>query len=188
MDLQKIENVGINHAVGKLCTLKEVNEWNRQFWSDLSDSIERWMADPEVLKLAMEDIESESVRRVPLYNQKSFAQALERAANTKTGILKGAAKSFQIDFSKKGGSAPKPSALQKLILEIVQRKQSITEPELLRELETRKLQGIITDIDYGLNLIEFQNNNDQQLKRASISGLKDRLSRAKKKLAQKESR
>jgi hypothetical protein len=56
---------------------------------------------------------------------------------------------------------------------------------LLGELENKKLQGIITDIDHDLNLVEFQNNNDRQLKKAPISGLKDRLSRARKKLAQK---
>ena len=171
----------------KLPTPKEINELNRQFWSKQTDLMDQRMADPEILKIAMKDIESESLRQVPLYNQKSFARALETAAKTKADILKTAAKSFQSDFSKRGGTAPKADALQRLIMEIVQRKPNITEPELLGELENRKSGSIISDIDNDDGFIEFQ-NGDQQFKRARISGLKDRLSRAKKKLCKKDSR
>jgi hypothetical protein len=187
MAFQKTENLEIDTA-RKLPTPKEINELNRQFWSKQTDLMDQMMADPEILKIAMKDIESESLRQVPVYNRKSFARALETAAKTKADILKTAAESFQSGFSKRGGTAPKADALQRLIVEIVQRKPNITEPELLGELENKKLQGIITDIDHDLNLVEFRNNNDGQLKKAPISGLKDRLSRAKKKLCKKDSR
>jgi len=182
MALQEIQNLAI-HPVGKPGTLKEINELNHQFWSKESGLMEQRMADPEILKIAINDIESESIR-LPIYYQKSFTHALEIAAKNKEYFLEAAASNFQVDFSKKGGAAPKADALQKIILEIVQRKPSITEPELLLELENRKFLGTISDIDHGDGFIEFQ-NGDQRFKRARISGLKDRLSRAKKKFSKK---
>jgi hypothetical protein len=167
MGFQKTENVEID-TPRKLPTPKEINELNRQFWSKQTDLMEQRMADPEILKIAMKDIESESLRQVPVYNQKSFAGALETAANIKADLLKGAVKTFQSDFSKRGGTAPKADALQRLILEIVQRKPSITEPGLLRELENKKLQGIITDIDHDLNLVEFRSSH-LRVKRSFIA-------------------
>jgi hypothetical protein len=105
MAFQKTENLEID-AARKLPTPKEINELNRQFWSKETDLMEQRMADPEILKIAMKDIESESLRQVPVYNRKSFAGALETAAKTKADILKTAAASFQSDFSKRGGTAP----------------------------------------------------------------------------------
>lgn len=179
MAFQQVQNSEINPPAGKCLTLKELNERNRQFWLEQSAFMEQRMTDQDVLRVAIRDLESEYVRRVPVYYQKSFAQALETAASNKTYFLERAANNFQIEFSRKGGAASKTDALQKLILKIVYRRPDITSPELLIELDSRRLEGIIEDIDHASGIIEFRSDN-QNLKQARISGLKHRLSRAKK--------
>jgi hypothetical protein len=68
-----------------------------------------------------------------------------------------------------------------LILAIARKNPSVTERELLAELEKRKLGSVVVDIDEKLGKISFDSNRKE--KSAPIKGLKDRLSRAKKKIA-----
>jgi hypothetical protein len=184
--LRNNEGTSIAVSVGGLRTLQEINERNRQFWSEQSILMQPRMADEDVLSTAMNDIQCEGLRQVPVYNQKSFEEALEIAANAKVRFQRHAAKSFQTAFSKKGGAAPKLDALQTLILEIALKNPRITKTELLADLENRKLRSVVVDIDYELGSIDFNNKNDRQLKSAPISGLKDRLSRAKKKITKEK--
>jgi hypothetical protein len=188
LTLRNHEGTSIAVPVGRLRTLREINERNRQFWSDQSVLMEQRMADEDIVSVAMNDIHSECARQVPVYNQKSFEEALKIAADAKVRFQKHTAKSFQTAFSKKGGAAPKLDALQKLILEIARRNPHITQTELLDELENRERGSVVIDIDRQLGIIDFKNKSDRDGKLARISGLKDRLSRAKKKIAKEETK
>jgi hypothetical protein len=170
----------------RIRTLQELNEHNHQFWSEQSIIMEQRMADPDIINIAMSEIQSEYSRLVPVYYQRSFEEALELAAGAKARFQKHTAKSFQTVFSKKGGAASKLDSLQKLILEIAGQNPHITQRKLFGELQKRTPGSIVIDIDMKLGSIEFNNKSDQQQKIARISGLKDRLSRAKKKLAKEE--
>ncbi len=172
--------------VGRFQALREANERNREFWLEQSGLREQRVADEDVFCVAMNDLRSEVSRHVSSYSQKSFEKALEIAADSKVRFERNAAKSFQSAFSRKGGRAPKTDALQKLILETAGKNPSITEKDLLADFENRKLGPVIVDIDYELGTIDF--NNDGQTKSARISGLKDRLFRAKKKIAKQEAK
>ncbi len=172
-------------AVGgrRIRTLREFNQRYQQFWSEQSIIMEQRIADPNIISTAMAEIQSEYSRLVPVYYQRSFEEALELAAHAKARFQKQTAKSLQTVFSKKGGAASKLDSLQKLILEIVRQNPHITQRELFCELQKRTPGSVVIDIDLGLGSIEFNNKSDRQQKIARISGLKDRLSRAKKKLA-----
>jgi len=129
------------------------------------------MSDESVRDLALQDVKSE-MRRVPLKHQVSLESALERAHNAKLH--------FQRNFSKKGGIASKADALQKLILAIVRKNRQTTEQELIGKLKV-KGSTIGLEIDeeaVRIRWIYFTSNG--KAKRARMSGLKDRLSRAKK--------
>jgi hypothetical protein len=184
-----LSNDGVSIAVpiGRLCTPQQINERNREFWSKQSALMEQRLGDPDILTAALRDIEYEALR-LPVHYQKSFEEALEIAEHAQVRFQRQAAKTFQITFSKKGGAAPKPDALQNLILEIARRNPHITQTELLAELQNRTPGSVVIDIDYNFGSIEFNNKNVQRSKFAAISGLKDRLSRAKKKLAKEEKR
>lgn len=73
---------------------------------------------------------------------------------------------------------PRPDALQKLIVEILTARPDLTVLQLLDELEKVKGHGIIEDIDDG----EISFSHKGKLKQAPISGLKDRISRAREKV------
>jgi transketolase len=175
----EVDSIGI--PVGRFQTLREVNERNLQFRSEQSILMKQRMADADVFRVAMNDIESEWSRQVPVYNQKSLEEALKTAADTKARFEELAAKTFQTNFSKKGGAAPKQDRLQNLIVQIVQTNPRITGTALEAELENRKLGSVVIDIDYELDIIDFDNGGRK--KSARITGLKDRLSRAKKTIA-----
>ena len=93
----------------------------------------------------------------------------------------------QSAFSRKGGRAHKCDALQDLIREIVLGQPHITAGQLLRVLRGSPGAGVVVSIDEESDvlagearMIHFVDDNGTS-KTASISGLKDRLSRAKKK-------
>lgn len=122
----------------------------------------------------------EILRGVPVKSRKSLEQALADAA--------GAKDVFHADLSRMGGRAHKSDALQDLILELVGEDQDITESELLDKLKGEAGAGVVTSIDAPSELrsgdiqcIHFV-NDDEKPKRASVYGLKDRLSRAKIKI------
>jgi hypothetical protein len=82
-------------------------------------------------------------------------------------------------LSQLGGWAKKTDRLQALILGAVRRKPSITKQQLLWHLESLKHHGVVEDIADGI--IHFTNHGGRA-KEALVSGLEDRLWRAKKAL------
>jgi hypothetical protein len=117
-----------------------------------------------------------STNQIPSFDQ--FLSAAEEGNKT---LLK--------HFARKGGKAPKRDALQELIDEIVGQNPAITEPQLLEKLTGRAGAGVITLIDKPCDrmlecdplFIHYIDNNGRP-KIASLKGLKDRLSRTKKRI------
>jgi hypothetical protein len=137
------------------------------------------IVDEALYEIAMRNLNSEYLRAVPVKSQNTLEDALAHAAESKTTV--------QRSFSRKGGKQAKPDALQRVIEKIVKEKPNTTGHELLRGLPDGEWAGTVTKIDKknevlaGVAMIHFVEENGMP-KVAPISGLKDRLSRAKKKI------
>ena len=151
-------------------TLEEINECHRRFWDNQNLLLRQRMASSPTLNAALDLLRAEQIEEVPIRHQTSLYKALEDAERT--------GKRFLMEHASKGGKAKKPDALQLLIEKIVVREPSISVRQLESQLEAYQGIDIIDDIDDGS--IWFTNGDS--LREAKLSGLKDRLSRAKRKL------
>lgn len=152
-------------------SIRELNLRAREFWEEQRILMDKRMADEAVLEFAVLTINSRAEKLRPIGWQKSFEEALEEA--------EAARKVFNKHLGRRGGRAEKQDALQKLIVEIVERNPEITQRELLAKLDDRKGLGPIQDIE---GAVIYITRDDGTTKEAAISGLKDRLFRAKKKI------
>jgi hypothetical protein len=129
----------------------------------------------------MKDLSSESERMVAFGSRKSYEQGLADADYSR-GV-------FWEDFSRRGGKVAKTDALQSWIMEAVRAERGISTHELL--LKIKKLANLGHSIfarvgresgfsESDSDHIYFDNNGKP--KTAPVSGLKDRLSRAKKEI------
>ena len=156
-----------------------INTRNRAFWEAESAQAERRMADPDIFSRAIADMHAEATKRLPVYYQKSFEQALQDAAALLNDPV--LLKRTHRRLSRFGGSSKKTDALQEVILEAVQKRPAITVKDLLKHLRSRQcLRQVVDDIDD--EAISFTDRNGHS-KEAPVSGLKDRLFRAKKALS-----
>ena len=57
----------------------EMNRRYREFWVDESRKLERRLVNPQLVALATKDMNSEILRSVPLYSQKTIELAFEDA-------------------------------------------------------------------------------------------------------------
>ena len=165
--------------MGQMLTLPAmINTRNRAFWDAESAQAERRMADPDIFSRAIADMHAEATRRLPVYYQKSFEQALQDAAALfEDPVL---LKRTHRRLSRRGGSSKKTDALGEVILEEVQKRPAITVTDLLKHLQSlQDLRQVVDDIDE--EAISFTDRKGHT-KNAPISGLKDRLFRAKKAL------
>jgi|GraSoi2013_100cm_1033763.scaffolds.fasta_scaffold42132_2 hypothetical protein len=151
-------------------TLAGLNRRHHEFWETQNALMQTRMADDAVLTTALADLKSETDRRIPSYFQKSFVMALQDAAAAK--------RRYMTQLGQKGGRTKKSNTLQELIEVTVRSRSNITESQLLARL--RAQQGIppIQDID---DTSIWFTNHDGTTKETKVSGLKDRLSRAKRK-------
>jgi hypothetical protein len=85
---------------------------------------------------------------------------------------------------RRNASKPRPNSLQELIIKILKKKPHLTSRSILDELRKEKSQGIIDDIDED-EILFF---NKGKLCSVPISGLKDRVRRAKNYLKNHKSR
>lgn len=151
-------------------SLDDVNRRNREFWADETDLFYRHLSDDAVRDAAFEILHAQSVKAMPLRFRLCLHGALDEAAKAQRIFLR--------DFARKGGVARKADSLQRLIEDIVDRRPSISAPHLFHELEHYCAQRhVIHEIAEGK--IYFTNSGGRE-KAASVKGLKDRLSRAKK--------
>jgi hypothetical protein len=116
-------------------------------------------------------VAAESRRGIGSFFQTSIYDAAADAAFAKQRFLR--------QHSRKGGQAKKSDTLQTLIEQIVQSNLALSLPELIAKLSEHK--GIEPIQDFAEGTIFFT-TDDGRTKEAKVSGLKDRLSRAKKKI------
>ena len=162
-------------------TPADINQRNQQFWSEQSGLLSSRIQDEPLYKIAMQDISEQTSMRVPPRWLKSLEQALAHADHSRT-ILTHA-------FARKGGKAAKADALQRLIIEIARAEPNINTRQLLGKIRTMAKGGnsIISRVgpkpdapDDQNQQIHFENSGES--KSAPVSGLKDRLSRAKREI------
>jgi hypothetical protein len=167
-------------ARNALLTPRMINERNRRFWRVHLKLRDERMSDNILLVIAIREMRSEIDREVSARSQKTLEQALADAEETKHTV--------QSNFSRKGGTTAKCDALQSLIREIVLKYPKITTRQLFHELKGARWAGTIVSIDEEddvladeARMIHFVNDKGRQ-KTSPLSGLKDRLFRARKKI------
>jgi len=127
-----------------------------------------------VREAALGRLFDEQKRNVPVRNQATIEYLLAVAEAEKRRFLS--------QHARKGGQAKKTDALQQEIVKLVRRDPAITEARLKDMLTSDRFSELIVEFDE--ETISFQPGDSKhgRLKEARISGLKDRLSRAKKSL------
>ena len=160
-------------------SLAELNMLNTRFWSEQGKSMCRRLKNPALCLIAMNDLSTQQKSKVPFGMWKTFEQALAQAEEANSISLRG--------FASKGGRALKTDALQHVIIKIVRGDPNITRSHLLRSLGemAKSDHPVIHAVDQKGDLlkgdveqIHFWDRGKEQT--AAISGLKDRLCRAKK--------
>jgi hypothetical protein len=123
-----------------------------------------------------------AIQALRAYNRKELEKSWEFAAEARyyLGMCMGSSNGGDYAVKIKQNIAarkPRTDALQELIIDFTKKRPKISVNELRHELEKLKGFGIIEDVDE--DAIWF-NNKHNQLDQAKVTGLKDRLSRAKK--------
>jgi hypothetical protein len=166
------------HIPNQPVTLADVNILNRIFWRKQSELLDRRMQDPDLRQTAMDDLKSEEAMMVPVKNRKSLEQALYKAEKSRNIFLR--------TFSRKGGRAAKTDGLRGVILEIVRAEPDIKTRQLQHKLRNLAQEGhsVVFKVDRKSDLlvdqaeqIHFRDNGRETT--SPVSGLKDRLFRAK---------
>jgi hypothetical protein len=163
-------------------TLGAINAWNEKFWAKQARLTERRIGDPISYDAAKRDMNSEAIR-VAIRERKSLDQALADAEETVKEVGKAVRKRVitaererRKRVCRSGGLARKTDALQLLIQRCVGETPETNQRGLLHQLKREQGGGTITAIDE--KEIQFRTSKGK-LKSAPISGLKDRLHRAK---------
>jgi len=142
----------------------EINKQNRAFWTKLQKA----MDDQVLIEHAIGQVDDARTRGVPEEKRQSIEAAVQSASALVSAMACRAAKS------------PRPhDPLQALIIEIVTADQAVSAVKLLRELRRQSGGGVINFVDD--DSIQFWGNKGEMMA-APISGLKDRLTRALKKI------
>jgi hypothetical protein len=90
---------------------------------------------------------------------------------------------FSSERAREAGRAKKPDALHPAILDLVRKDPSMTVAKLKGMLTRDRFPGLIEDVDEEeIWFRQPDGSEDGRLEGARVSGLKDRLSRAKKAL------
>jgi len=178
--------------VGPYKTVAELNQRHREFWAQQAVLFDKRMANKAIRTAALAMIKEEELRISRFEERKSLQWALEFVAHAVRGgledsetvreyVVEAVVQKCQI-VAGKGGKAPKADALQKLIEEAVEADIDISWKALLRIFDKNKnSQRIITDVDE--KFVCYYSKGRE--KKAPISGLKDRLTRARNKIRAK---
>lgn len=153
-------------------TPKDINKAQALFWSKQQSLFNERMANDVIRAAAFEALKAQMLRAVPIFYQAPLEQLLEDAARNELRFSRGRAR--------KGGIARKADSLQLLIEDIVRRHPDISESQLLEKLcVCQTTHHVVQDIDDGTIFFTIPSGH---IKEALVSGLKHRLSRAKKKV------
>jgi len=165
----------------QLVTIANINQRNQEFWLEQSELLNRRIQDRALREIAMANLSAEAAMMVPVRNRQSLEQALAQAEKSRSIV--------QRSFSVKGGKAAKTDALQEWIIEMVLAEPDINVQRLLRKIKKLVQMGdsIFTSVgrksdSSGTESDHICFDNLGEPKTAAVSGLKDRLSRAKKKI------
>jgi hypothetical protein len=176
-------------------SVKNINKRNREFWAERRALLAKRMADDVLRDIAFDTLADEVVRQVPLYFRKTVEKALEDAES--------AQKRFLSARARKAGRAAKPDPLKQLIEQIVERHPDINARKLLEELRRHSGGPVIDEVAkkriyYRIKAARVApagQNGNAGIDRARvtsasapISGLKHRLTRARKKINTRSSR
>jgi hypothetical protein len=155
-------------------TPEDLNRINTEFWAkkntEFAKLIEQYPHDlAEAVDRANRLISAGHMHNPAFLEETSLEAQIQKAKDRR-------AKNNSVHAKK-----PRVDALQAEIEKIVSHKPTITRDELFTQLEQLKGLGIIQDIED--DLIHFSSSENEPVKTATISGLKDRLSRARKKIS-----
>jgi hypothetical protein len=132
------------------------------------------MADAVVHELVFAMMQAEQAR-LPFDHQSSLHVLAETAEPLKTIVLE--------QQGRKGGRSQKTDVLQRIIIEIVRKRPRITAAQLQHILTREYYPHVIEDVDEeSIHFTQPDGTKAGKSKEAPISGLKDRLSRAKRTL------
>jgi hypothetical protein len=154
-------------------TISEFNAKNRLFWEEQNALRDRRIADEAIRETAFSRLASEQVRGLPVYYQTPIEKLLADAEGDKQRFL--------YDQAHKGGQAKKSDPLQQAIESLVRRDPHITSAKVRAMLTRERYPELIEDVDEEeISFVWFDRSGRRRSKQAAISGLKHRLSRAKR--------
>jgi DNA-binding HxlR family transcriptional regulator len=155
--------------------LKNLNKTHAVVYAEQGRKL-REQLNETTLEIALGQRQSEADRGIPIMNW-SFESAINDAVGVSALV--------KAEQARRAGRSKKTDTLQELILDIVRANQKITVAELLTRLRELDHKGIIEGVDTPekpnpqIYFIDRNGHGDQ----APISGLKDRLTRARKVIA-----
>jgi hypothetical protein len=164
-----------------MITAAEMNRRNKEFWEAERLLLERGMADPLIRTVALDMMATDVKMHIPLRHQKSHYSAIheaERIIGTVMESEKGVQR-FASRLASKGGRAKKTDLLRRWIEDAVREQPRITEPQLRQRLIREQRVAPIQEVTQ--NRVYFDTPSGGS-KWCPLSGLKDRLSRAKRKI------
>jgi hypothetical protein len=160
--------------MSRIPTISEINELNRRYWEEQIPLSNRRIADEAIRETALARLFGEQAR-IPVYSQAPLEKLLADAERD--------GKRFLSQQGRKGGRSKKSDALQQVILDLVRSHPDITEGKLKDTLIRERFPDLIEDVDEETIWFEQPDRSGRRrLKQAVISGLKHRLSRARKAL------
>lgn len=166
-------------------TVTEYSKRLDAFWQEECRLLERRIADPEIRASALSILANEQKRGVAIYYQTPLERALEMVAGPTERTRSEARYLALSEQGRKGGRAKKQDKLQDFIDELVAKRPRLSERDLLNLLKADAPTELWVDIDEeGIHFAPCEGT----LKTAPLSGLKDRLSRAKKKVLARTNR
>lgn len=131
------------------------------------------MQDEFIRSAVVNDVQSEIARGVPA----RYQQSMEELAQVNANRLK----DYRRAISRRGGAARRSDVLTRIITEIVRRDPRTSVPQMLDKLSSLAsvCDGPICDVTEEYVGVQLANG---QIKNVPITGLKDRVSRARKSL------
>jgi hypothetical protein len=146
------------------------NSRSRAKWVEKSRMIDETLADEGTCALVLKDLARQTMygdfRRYSLYE--SSIHATENQALVLSAL------------GKKGKKARRPDAFDLLCADIVKRRPHLSEIDFVQAIKAQHDPfGVVTDVDEAAIYVSIEGKLIQEI---PISGLKDRLSRLKKKL------